>query len=71
MTVDEIDSLMALLDTLRQQGFFVGSWVSPEQAEALVHADRVSVQSMWSYFARVFQERVTVRGTVAHLWPAI
>ena len=48
MTVDEIDSLMALLDTLRQQGFFVGSWVSPEQAEALVHADRVSVQSMWS-----------------------
>jgi len=48
MTVDEIDSLMALLETLRQQGFFVGSWVSPDQAEALVRADRVSVQSMWS-----------------------
>lgn len=48
MTVDEIDSLMALLDTLRQQGFFVGSWLSPDQAEALVRSDRVSVQSMWS-----------------------
>ena len=48
MTVDEIDNLMALLDTLRQQGFFAGCWVSPDQAEALVQADRVSVQSMWS-----------------------
>ena len=48
MTVDEIDSLMALLETLRQQGFFVGSWVSPDQAEALVRDDRVSVQSMWA-----------------------
>lgn len=48
MTVDEIDSLMSLLETLRQQGFFVGSWVSPDEAEALVRADRVSVQSMWS-----------------------
>lgn len=48
MTVDEIDSLMALLETLRQQGFFVGSWVSAHQSEALVRADRVSVQSMWA-----------------------
>jgi putative spermidine/putrescine transport system substrate-binding protein len=48
MTVDEIDSLMGLLETLRQQGFFVGSWVSPDQAEALVRDDRVSVQSMWT-----------------------
>jgi putative spermidine/putrescine transport system substrate-binding protein len=48
MTVDEIDSLMGLLETLRQQGFFVGSWVSSDQAEALVRDDRVSVQSMWS-----------------------
>ncbi|WP_323786059.1 signal peptide prediction [Thalassovita sp.] len=48
MTVDEIDSLMALLETLRQQGFFVGSWISPDQAEELVRTDRVSVQSMWA-----------------------
>lgn len=48
MTVDEIDSLMALLETLRQQGFFVGSWVDAEQAERLVLEDRVSVQSMWA-----------------------
>ncbi|UYV35683.1 signal peptide prediction [Rhodobacteraceae bacterium D3-12] len=48
MTVDEIDSLMALLETLRQQGFFAGSWVSPDEAEAFILSDRVSVQSMWS-----------------------
>lgn len=48
MTVDEIDNLIALLETLRQQGFFVGSWLSPHEAEALVHEDRVSVQSMWA-----------------------
>ena len=48
MTVDEIDSLMALLETLRQQGFFVGYWLTPDQAETLVREDRVSVQSMWA-----------------------
>lgn len=48
MTVDEIDSLMSLLETLRQQGFFVGSWLTPAEAETMVREDRVSVQSMWS-----------------------
>ena len=48
MTVGEIDSLMALLETLRRQGFFCGSWVSAQDAEALLHADKVSVQSMWA-----------------------
>lgn len=48
MTVDEIDSLMALLETLRQRGFFCDSWKSAQDAEALLHADKVSAQSMWS-----------------------
>jgi len=48
MTIDEIDSLMALLETLRQQGFFYGSWASGKDAEAILHADKVSAQSMWS-----------------------
>ena len=48
MTVDEIDSLMALLETLRQQGFFCGSWLCASDAEALLHADKVSAQSMWA-----------------------
>lgn len=48
MTIDEIDSLMALLETLRQEGFFCGSWLSAQDAEALLHADKVSAQSMWS-----------------------
>lgn len=48
MTIEEIDNLMALLETLRQQGFFCGTWLSPQDAEAMLHSDRVSVQSMWS-----------------------
>ncbi len=48
MTIDEIDQLMSLLDTLRQQGFFCGSWVNGDDAEALLHNERVSVQSMWA-----------------------
>lgn len=48
MTIDEIDSLMALLETLRGQGYFCGTWVTPQESEALLRNDRVSVQSMWA-----------------------
>jgi putative spermidine/putrescine transport system substrate-binding protein len=48
MTIDEIDSLMALLETLRGQGYFAGTWATPQEAEAMVYNDRVSVQSMWA-----------------------
>lgn len=48
MNVEEIDSLMALLETLRLQGLFCAAWVRPQQAEDMLHKDRVSVQSMWA-----------------------
>ncbi|MEQ6249521.1 signal peptide prediction [Sulfitobacter sp. HNIBRBA3233] len=48
MTVEEIDNLMILLESLRQSGLFHGAWVTPQEAEDMLHNDRVSVQSMWS-----------------------
>ena len=82
MTVDEIDSLMALLETLRQQGFFVGSWVSPDQAEALcaptgfpckVCGRRpIAILVQWrAHSARAFPAKATELGTGARPWRGI
>lgn len=48
LTIAEIDALMALLEDRRRQGYFCAAWRNATQAAALVHEDRVSVQSMWS-----------------------
>ena len=48
LTIAEIDALMALLEDRRRQGYFCATWRNASEAAALVHEDRVSVQSMWS-----------------------
>ncbi len=48
MTIAEIDALMALLEDRRRQGYFCSGWRNADEAAALLHEDRVSVQSMWS-----------------------
>ena len=48
LTIAEIDALMALLEDRRRQGYFCSAWRNAAEAAALVHEDRVSVQSMWS-----------------------
>ena len=48
MTIAEIDALVALLDDRRRQGYFCATWRNAAEAAALLHEDRVSVQSMWS-----------------------
>lgn len=48
LTIAEIDALMALLEDRRRQGYFCATWRNATEAAALVHEDRVSVQSMWS-----------------------
>ena len=48
MTIAEIDALVALLEDRRRQGYFCATWRNAAEAAALLHEDRVSVQSMWS-----------------------
>jgi len=48
MTIAEIDRLMALLEERRRQGYFCAAWRDGEEAARLLHAERVSVQSMWA-----------------------
>ncbi len=48
MTIAEIDALVALLEDRRRQGYFCATWRNAAEAAALLHKDRVSVQSMWS-----------------------
>lgn len=48
MTVVEIDALIKLLEERRQKGFFRTMWRTAADASALVRANKVVVQSMWS-----------------------
>lgn len=48
MTVPEIDTLMAVLDSRRQQGFFRAIWRDGDEAASLIRSGQVSAQSMWS-----------------------
>lgn len=48
MTIAEIDALMSLLEDLRRQGWFLDTWGNAAEAQALLHAEAVSVQSMWA-----------------------
>lgn len=48
MTVAEIDRLMALLEDYRKQGYFHATWRNIHEANALLNARAVSVQSMWA-----------------------
>ena len=48
MNIAEIDALLALLEDRRRQGYFCATWRNAAEAAALLHEDRVSVQSMWS-----------------------
>ena len=48
MTIAEIDALMVLLENRRRQGYFCAAWRNADEAAALLHDERVSVQSMWA-----------------------
>lgn len=48
MTVDEIDTLMALLEDRRKRGYFCGMWRQSHEAAQLFRDGKVAVQSMWS-----------------------
>lgn len=66
MTVAEVDTLMAFLNDLRQQGYFRAVWRNAEEVGQLIRDDQVSAQSMWS---PVYGDLGAMAGIVAEAAP--
>lgn len=69
MTIEEIDTLMALLNDRRKQGYFCAVWRNAAEAHHLIRDGRIAAQSMWSPgygdlgdLARVIREAAPIEG---------